>query len=424
MSIVTYNGVQLPYPVTSSFQQEAVFDETGTDHLYNRFDLTVQSLVNPAYLSQLAPDLLNNVNLGMAPAPTVEIMNAIRVRLLTPRRLLSVKVKDTELIPSQTMVNPTVPGAVDAKNGPLPQSCNIQQLTNTTFLITFRITAHYVETQRTQASTNGQVVFDTSESTNAVISNRWTESVELDSSLYSKRTRNGKFVIRSDNVQGQIADELRSAMAVVGVPDGFVRVVSNYNQSPDGLSISYTIVDKEVYRLPPRPAFEASGSYTESATFKGPLRTAEMSLKLRGHKFVSQDRLVEAAVGIASAKLANLGTGVAINGVSRVRLPESMTLTLGLFDNTVEVRLRALLKPFNQNRFGRVWGIDYRNLTEMPGDLGQPTYFDRGTASVLLQAAAYWDPTLANRLNRAVGQNQEGTPPGLGAYLGGGGMTP
>jgi hypothetical protein len=82
--------------------------------------------------------------------------------------------------------------------------------------------------------------------------------VQIDKFMASTRTRSGTFIIRSDNAERITADQIRTQMAVLGVPNGFQRESATYTQSTDGLSIKYDIVDKEYFKAPPQDAFEAT----------------------------------------------------------------------------------------------------------------------------------------------------------------------
>ena len=44
MSILSYNGVTLPYAYTTVFNQEAVGDSSNTDWMITRFDINVHDL--------------------------------------------------------------------------------------------------------------------------------------------------------------------------------------------------------------------------------------------------------------------------------------------------------------------------------------------------------------------------------------------
>lgn len=128
MSVLSYNGVYLPYSFTTGFRQEAVYDDmSGTDWILTRFDIQIQCVVNADYATQLAPELV-----GIQTRSAADVMNIIRSRLLKPRKRLSFKFNGVELIP-QPQEGIGSPGDVDARNGPQPQSCILIELTNTAF---------------------------------------------------------------------------------------------------------------------------------------------------------------------------------------------------------------------------------------------------------------------------------------------------
>ena len=410
MSVVTYNNVSLPYCFITNLRQEVVYDdEGGVDWFCTKFDVEVQSVLNSNYLSLIAPSLV-----GTTTNP-VDIMNVIRSSLLKPRRSLSITFNGVQLIPAQTAGS----GLVDVRNGPKPQSCIITQLTNTTFLVTYRIVAHYWENNNLTGSSPAV----SNQSGNNVLYNRWTETVDIDKQNYTRRTREGKFVIRSDNASGVIADQLRNQMAVVGVPQGFLRESASYTVSPDGLAIQYRIVDKEQFKMPPSPAFEPNGEYIETSTYKGVHRYAECRVALKGDKVTNQSDLIEKAVQVASSKLAIANSDAP--GTTDIALLERAVVRVNMYDNEVECVMRAMLKPAGgssgsemtgDGRKDGVWGFRYDGMAITPFSeqpIAPPNYLNRGTASLLLQAAAYWDPSLGGtQLDPVGGQNTTGLPPG------------
>lgn len=359
---------------------------SGTDWMCTKFDIQVEAVLNINYIELMSNEFTGTVT----PDNAAAIMKRVRVELLQPRRLLSYKFNNIELIPAQT----GGPGTVDVQNGPKPQSCSVTWVTDTTFIINFHIIANYWENNENRGPIN---VLNRPGS--VVLSNRWTETVEIDNCMYSTRTRDGKYIIRSDNDQGLFADMVRRQMAILGVPRGFLRVSSKYTITPDGLGIAYNITDKEYFKTPPNPAFEADGEYTESAGQGGAVKYGSVRLKLKGCKnsaISSQKRLVEVAVSIAASKLA-------INGSASLK---DISVTVGMYDNTVSVNMTALCnkekatingvpvaskKARNQNFTA--------NMCYTPGSedtATAPLYLDTGTASLLLQAAKYYDPNLKN----------------------------
>ncbi len=205
MSLLTYNSVTLPYPITTRFSQDAVYDESNTDRTLTKIDITVQSIITQDYLPIVCPDLPRFVPLGTNAAG---IMSVIRSQLLQSRKDLSFTFNGVQLLPQKAGVT----GTVDAKNGPIPQSCHVTELNNNTFLITFHIIAHYIENNLIGIHSL------TNQDGNAVMTNRWEESVEINNLNMTVRTRAGSFSIRSDNDFGFTADRFRSQMAIVGIP--------------------------------------------------------------------------------------------------------------------------------------------------------------------------------------------------------------
>lgn len=439
MSVIQYNGVVLPYAFFTNFDQQPLYDDQGgVDWYVTKFDIKAQAVLNFEYLGAIAPELV-----GRTTNPA-DIAKFIRERLLQPRRILSVQFNGVELLPqrqvnaSGTMIGT---GEVDAKNGPQPQSCTLTQLTNTTFLATFHIVAHYWENTAINAS--GAVSLTNRRGGN-VLFNRWTESQQIDDCNYSIRVREGKFMIRSDNAAGLIADRFRPTLAILAVPQGFLRQNAKYTVSPDGLGLQYHIEDKEFFKRPPEipgedsegefSAYRANGEYTESSPQRGGvLRFCEARVALSGDKRTPQWRLLQMAIAIAASKVninaigraqdmaaaliagaGGLGGGFAgtsslVNAaLAREVIPESFSMRVDLYKNEVEVRYRAFMTSRSgfsaaNGRINGIAGLRATGLTSTPGSPGSfqtpPDYPDRGTANWLLQAAAYFDPSLNITLN-------------------------
>lgn len=400
MSLFTYNGVTLPYCFTTNFSQEAVFDDSNTDWCYQRFDVSVNAILNTAYASTIDPSL--------AGADVATIMASVRRKLLRPRQKLSMSFNGQPLIPE---LQAGCTGTVDAKNGPQPQTCTCTLMTNTSFLVTYRIIAHYWESPVTSATSSNS-------KGNNIVYNRWSETVDIDERNYSTRTRDGKFVIRSDNADGDIADDLRSQFAVVGIPKGFKRKSSKYTVSPDGLAIMYNVVDQEVYLQPPDPAFVAEGEYIQSGTNWGAKRWGECRVTLKGQKTTKMADLINKAIAICVVKLAS--TGAAGIGNKTIAVMESASIRTNLYDNVCTVSMKAMLNTA-MGRATNVGGVARNIVDEIAfPPLGSslesdnpPAVTDRGTAGILLKAASYFDPSITpNVLDANTGQMQEGSDVG------------
>lgn len=393
MSLFTYNSVQLPLPRMSQFERRAVYEGSNTDWYCTRFDIRLQCLLNTAYLNISA-------NGGPTLSNPAEIMNTLWTLLMTPRKGLSYMVGGVEMIPA---IQNGSRSATDAINGPQPQFCNIIQITPTTFVIDYNIVAHYWQNNPSDGT-------NTNNTANPVLYNRWTEQVTIDEMMISTRTRKGILRIRSDNTNGYTPDILRSALAVVSIPANFIRQASQYKVSEDGLTLSYQIVDREVFKMPPSPAFKAEGIYTDLGTgAQAAYREGIVRVKLFGAPSTDQSQLFNAAFTIAAEKMqANLGQPITLNITSqgsvaatkllKIPLYTEIRRSVWLYDNIVEIEARAMLNFAQGRKAGMPFGFDPMTFT--PGSDNVPTapppYRDRGSANLLLQAAAYWDPNAVN----------------------------
>ena len=371
---------------------------SDTDWYCTEFDIEVQCMVNTDYLGVLLPTQVRVEGTQYNPA---DIMREVRVRLLARRKTLSVLFNGVELMPTKAG---GVPGTVDAKNGPVPQFCRIMELTNTTFFIHYGIKAHYWE--KYTGGLNAGSLGRTNQEGNPILYNRWTEQVTFDGCQFSTRIRSGKFAIRSDNTQGLTADELRPAMAVLSVPKGFLRKKSDYKVDPSGLALEYTIMDEEQFKMPPAPAFEAEGYYEEESPRGSANRTATVTVQLKGSKTTSQADLVTAAARVCRDKL--LANAFALPGApalggpglpagDKKAVPIKFSVRVDMFKNSVQVT-SVFLTGVPRGRFKNFVWTNNQDLTFTPLSSPDytPPYSDRGSALLLLQAAAYFDPSLAN----------------------------
>lgn len=429
--LITYDGISLPYSENTKFEQEVVYDDfSQTDAVATKFTVHTQFLVNKNFLRMMDPDTWeNSQNVDYSAA---DMVNALGYRLRRPRRSLSLKFNGVEMVP-----DPEGPGTVDAMNGPKPLYFRFVQLTSETFICEYGIEAVYVDTRRITGNDNVTELTKSSNAGGGVLYNRWEETVTIDECQYSKRTRTGKMTLRSDNPKGLTPDKLRREFCIVSVPDGFVRDSSEFRQSPDGLSIDYTIVDREVFRLPPTGSYKAEGLYRESGKgFNSALRYAECQVRLYGTRLSDQAVLLLTAIRIVSTKLNQAGARLSIGGpkpnaqnndddepllaklafiapnvvqffrnkfapppppapvFKNQAIAQEITAEIDLFNNIVFYRVLARFVGNKRERGGLA--VIRGNITQFNSATEQPIYLDRGTGSLLLQAASYWDALLNN----------------------------
>lgn len=364
-----------------------MYDDSNTDWTCTKFDIQVQGVLNIDYI-----EVISELYAGITtPDNAAAIMKRIRADLMQPRRHLSFTFNGVELIPGDT----ASPGLVDVKNGPQPQSCQISQLSNTTFLIIYHIIAHYWE--------HNQVGDDSVSVTNLpghpALYNRWTETVDIAKDMSSTRTREGKYIIRSDNAQGLTADELRSQLAVIGCPDGFIRESARYTISPDGLALQYSIVDKEIFKYAPYPAFEGSGELTLSSTNLGAKTFGDVRVRLRGapdENISPPAQMLLAAITMGMRRLQKIADtmGSPADTKKAKMIRRRAAITVNLFENEVsfECQVQYTAKDARIEQWAAFTGV----MTERDESQIRPglPYLDRGSFGLLLQAAKYWDPSI------------------------------
>lgn len=404
MAEVMYDGIVLPYCKTTEYSQNVVY-ENETDWVREDITLTVESYFTQNYIQLLFPRLIG-IN-----STAADIMAVIRSRLLRPRRAFSVKCAGVEIIPTVS----TSTGTVDVANGPMPQYCNVIQMNDANFIVVWSVKASYWENNALNLTGNPKA---RNRRGNPVLSCRWSESQSIDNCLYTTRTRTGRFTIRSDNAQGQIVDRFRDRFAIVAVPPGWLRQSADYKVDPSGLALEFTLIDKQQYKMPPRPAYEASGSYTEETLSNGAKRFGNVSVTLKGAATTDQGELILAALSIASAKLQTNGAKMSQIGAGgqndpgRIGIMNYCNLTVDMYQNIVSVRMRAMMlpsrffaKPADNPDRSKIWSIDIGSMAFTPFtdarkiETLSPRWIMRGSAGnpenrVLLQAAAYYDPSL------------------------------
>jgi len=392
MSLLTYNGIPLPYPFTTNFEMSPIRDSSDTDWYATKFDITIHTLLNSEFLNSLSA-LLYNFGEPLT-NHSGDILLNLWSTLMKHRRSLSFVVGGVEMIPQPQGKNA---GTVDVMNGPKPQSCKLTRITDTTIALDYHIIAHYWANYSNVVLDGAPTEIVRNDAGNNVLYNRWSETVDIDNCNYSTRTRQGQFTIRSDNTDGQTADMFRSRMATLSVPTGFTRESKQYQISEDGLSLKYRIVDKERYVLPPVPAFEASGTYTES-TPAGVTRQGHVQVRLKGDKATDTAKLINSAIAVGMGKfqLAIQGYEYAENQTSRTPwILRDSSVRVNLFENEVEFQATV---QFNKNKPIKKNVNSLNKWLALPitgsSENRSPAYQLRGTAGLLLQAAAYYDPSI------------------------------
>ena len=160
--------------------------------------------------------------------------------------------------------------------------------------------------------------------TSGVLSNRWECSDEIDDNFYTTRTYTGKLRLRSlfDGTTGITPNSFRY-FVIPSVCLRMRRQKITINTSMDGLTLSYTIVDKEVTFAPPYPARTWRYVYTEQTGLDATQFYATLDVTVTGDSLVNKPALIVLATAVIDAYLS---TAVAPQGVTGI-VPEEYSVT-------------------------------------------------------------------------------------------------
>ena len=276
-TFINYNGVQIHHCTTKKFEQHVVYDDSGTDYLYTRFNIAVVGYVHANLRASISANSGVRVDVvspadyskmtknaaGIFEDGATNNFNVIRARLAAPRKAFRMEIDAAEGGGGGTFLMdinaaPTVAlnaSFVDCNNGPKPQ---ILAITHVVADNVFRIEWE-VEVCRVECSDDG---LTTTSNASGVLSNRWSMTDEIDNNAYTTRTIQGRLRILSAKVNPHSFRDL----VVPFLNKYFRRDRVTFVATADGLNLDYTIVDKEIAYAAPFPAtswhFEIHSSMT------------------------------------------------------------------------------------------------------------------------------------------------------------------
>jgi hypothetical protein len=274
---LSYNNIDLKIERTSGVAMQAVYDQSGTDRLYDRVTISLicvwspfstgsqTSLAGGGFRSgDFEPQALTdspNVDPavplpppipGGPPAPLpigtrslpVDTLGTslrrLRQTLLEPRQQLRVDIGPDRVweVPGVYSVEDPVTGIkrnvrlmCDPENGPIPEECRVISIHgDKAAIISYRIR------------------FCITDCVNYVVSNRWSVTSMTDEQYLTTRVTTGVATMRPDLLiaRGTTADAFRQNFTLA-VPPGFIRKRVVVNATPDGREIHYRVEDRQAY---------------------------------------------------------------------------------------------------------------------------------------------------------------------------------
>lgn len=313
---LTYNGVTLKNVLTRSFEQEPVYDESGTDILYQKFTVSVEAIANADLLLEANPTL-GTMGVGVGGGAAGQVIQSARIRLAETRGAFVYQMEGNDILTSSALL--------DANNGPKPRQVKIAQVSPNTLRIMFTIEVCKV---------------DCTENPSPVINNRWSCTDDIDDNYRTVRTWRGRLRLSNAVYNPQF---FRKVVLPV-LPKGWRRTRMHFNAPPNTLELEYWIQDTEMLgEHAPRPAVKMSCVHTESMEMAGMNNIGSITVRLDGSRTSDKRQMLERAMQIAIAKLA----------IDQLSNTQGILKNLDIVDyfgestNSVEVRARMTRIPGN-----------------------------------------------------------------------------
>ena len=280
---LTYNGVTLYNVLTREFDQQPVYDSSGTDVIYHRFIVRVDSILNGAAL--LVQNPLGGIPPGSSATEAIAIIMARVHRQLSQNRgILSYTVEGTELLHADPCLANSQ--SADCNNGPRVLNLAITHVSPKTLRISFSVEACLkICEQNTQ---------------NIVLNNRWASTDDIDEDFRVTRTWRGllrfKQAIKS-------AHDFRG-LVVPPLLHGWKRISMNFTAEANALELQYQVVDRQMLGVsPPAPATRMRFTHAESMRQSGQYAEAMVSVRLDGPRDADKKQMLQRCMQILDAKL-------------------------------------------------------------------------------------------------------------------------
>lgn len=291
---VKYGDISIVNALTLQWDEEAVYDDSHTDQVFNRYRLAFQGLVHvQGVTSSLAPnssgDATGVFNAAAArPSTASAFYQQIRSCLLEPRQQLTVSFGPDEVLNVDPAGEPI--GAFDddrdVENGPKPVSLHIKNVAGNQCLMVVWV----VECAKVECCQGGPVP--------RVLNNRWTITESMDDNFFTTRTIRGR--LRTNDA----LTALHSYKPMIFPPleTTFRRHSVEFTAQEDGLAADYVVVDKQTKTAAPWPSTKIECEHTE-ATLQGAEFSSECHVRIDGPPAAATKDLITLAFQICDAKL-------------------------------------------------------------------------------------------------------------------------
>lgn len=291
---VIYNGVTLENVSTREWRETVELDESGTDQIGVRYQLTFDAIVHqqalPVYSSHIYSD-----DGGSYSTPAQRLV-AIKAALMTHRRELQVWFGESQVLLAKPITGQgvNVDGRTDINNGPSPMGCEITHVaSDRVFRIRWSVAVVLRGCNLTYAEGDARFA----------INNRWSVRESMDESFRITRTISGTLRLAGSPAQSNaLLPQAFRSLCFPGLEDGFKRASVSFQAEKSGLALSYEIIDRQARYAPPYPAIDMSGTH-RAETSDGVNFVLSVSVRLQGPPHCDARQLIQRAVQVCQYRL-------------------------------------------------------------------------------------------------------------------------
>lgn len=296
---VRYGDIIFTNCLTKRFEQEAVFDDSGTDLLYYKFTIRIVGYVHGHS---------NWVNINIFPITTnlsaASHHRKFRPVLLEPRARFEMRLGTSGAgaggqvllfcAPATSSGLAGIPETTkekDLNNGPKGKILSVANISADELI---KVEAEFEICKLECGESDGE-----SGNRSGVLNNRWSCIDDINENFYTTRTFAGRLRLSTSLINPHSFRD----WVVPGLQYGMRREKMTFTASEDGLMLDYTVVDKEVTFAAPAPATSWRVRHTESLGENAMFGYAEMDITLAGDRDVDKGELLAIAASVIEAKL-------------------------------------------------------------------------------------------------------------------------
>lgn len=353
-TVVRYGEITITNCLTKRFEQEAVYDDSGTDLLYYKFTIRVVGWCHGS--SNIGSvNILPETSTGSA----ADHHRHFRPLLLEPRRRFVMRLGANVLAAGGQVLlecNPADKSSRsdrkstklnDLNNGPRGRILAVSQVAGDTLL---RVEAEFEICKLECGLSDGKAPNES-----GVLNNRWSCVDDINENFYTTRTFTGILRLATSMVSPHSFRD----WVVPGLQPGMRRKKMEFRATEDGLNLAYTVVDEEVTFSAPEPATDWKVKHTESLGENGTMGYAELNITLSGDRFVERSKLLAIIASVIEAKLIVLANLQNRNEHADRLLALSITDSWGSDqDNSVS----AYVKVQHHQRLNQLFPMAMENL--------------------------------------------------------------